>query len=89
MQHKSTGQHNGVSEVMLLPILDLNSCDVSCIYSTLCFIVSQAELLNIVTPCLTFDQPLWLKVVEIIQSSSMNVFCRLGGFHMLRKFATI
>jgi len=30
----------------------------------------------------TFDQPLWLKAVEIRASNSLSVVCRLGGFHM-------
>jgi len=74
MQHVSTGQHSRVSEVMLLPILDLNPCDVMCRYSTLCFVVSQAKLLNTVTPCITFDQPLWLEAVELNRSYSIDVF---------------
>ena len=41
---------------------------------------------NIDTPCITFDQPLWLKAVEITKSKSMNVVCRLGGFHLLMSF---
>jgi len=55
MQHVSTGEHNGKSNVMFLPIVDLNPSDGNCIYSTLCFIVSQAKLLNVHTPCITFD----------------------------------
>src|SRR6218665_1725628 len=86
MQHVSTGEHNGKSNVMFLPIVDLNPSDDNCIYSTLCFIVTQAKLLNVHTPCITFDQPLWIKAVEISRSSSMNVFCRLGGFHMLMSY---
>jgi len=34
----------------------------------LTFIWTQAKLLNIDTPCITLDQPLWLKAVEIINS---------------------
>ena len=41
----------------------------------------QAEKLDISTPCLTFDQPLWLKAVEIIKAKAMNIVRRLGGFH--------
>ena len=86
MQHVCVGDHPPLSEVQLLPILDLNPSDNNCIYSTLIFIEQQAKQLNIVTPCITFDQPLWLKAVEIIKASSMNVFCRLGGFHTLMSF---
>ena len=47
------------------------------------YIQAQAERLNIPTPCITFDQPLWLKAVEIIRAKSV---CRLGGFHTLMSF---
>ena len=55
-------------------------------YSTLSYIQDQAELLNIPTPCVTLDQPLWLKAVEIIQAKSLNIVCRLGGFHIMMSF---
>ena len=74
------------SEVLLLPIIDLNPSDESCVYSTLVYIQSQAEKLNIPTPCITFDQPLWLKAMEIIRAKSMNIVCRLGGFHTMMSF---
>ena len=50
--------------------------------TTLLFIQQQAAALNILTPCITFDQPLWIKSVEIVVSKSMNVVCKLGGFHL-------
>ena len=74
------------SEVLLLPIIDLSPTDDSCIYSTLAYIQSQAIHLNTPTPCVTFDQPLWLKAVEIIKAKAMNIVCRLGGFHTLMSF---
>ena len=42
--------------------------------------------LNIPTPCITFDQPLWLKAVEIIIAKSMNIVFRFGGFHTMMSF---
>ena len=45
------------SEVLFLPIIDLNPSDKTCIYSTLIYVESQAKKLNIPTPCITFDQP--------------------------------
>ena len=74
------------SEVLLLPIIDLSPTDHSCIYSTLGYIQSQAIHLNTPKPCVTFDQPLWLKAVEIIKAKAMNTVCRLGGFHTLMSF---
>ena len=46
----------------------------------------QVKILNIVTPCITFDQPLWLKAVKITKSKSINAVCRLRGFHLLMSF---
>ncbi len=88
MQHIFSGneQPHSKSEVLFLPIIDLNPSDETCVYSTLIYIQSQAERLNIPTPCITFDQPLWLKAVEIIKAKSMNIVCRLGGFHTMMSF---
>ena len=50
-----------VSEVRLLPIIDLNPNDLTCIHSTLLFVERQAKMLNIPTACITFDHPLYIK----------------------------
>ena len=90
MQHVFCNNRNSASksEIIYLPIIDLNPSDETCIYSTLIYIQSQAKELNILTPCITFDQPLWIKAVEIIKAKSMNVVCtyRLGGFHIMMSF---
>ena len=88
MQHVfSNNRHTTPkSEVLLLPIIDLNPSDESCIYSTLVYIQNQAEKLDIPTPCITFDQPLWLKATDIIKAKSMKIVCRLGGFHTMMSF---
>ena len=86
MQHAFSDGSIAKSEVLLLPILDLSPSNESCIYSTLIYIQRQAEHLNITTPCITFDQPLWLKAVEIIKAKSVNIVCRLGGFHTMMSF---
>ena len=43
-------------------------------------------MLNVVTPCVTFDQPLWFKLMEIIVSKSLPIVSRLCGFHTLMSF---
>ena len=87
MQHVFSNKEENISKShVLLPIIDLPPGDETCIYSTLLFIQSQAESLSIPTHCITFDQPLWIKVVAIIKSKSINIVCRLGGFHMLMSF---
>ena len=45
------------------------------------YVSQQAELLQIQSPCLTFDYPLWLKAVDIVHPSKLNIVCRLGPFH--------
>ena len=37
-------------------------------------------------PCITFDQPLWLKAMGIIKEKDLNIVCHLRGFHMLMSF---
>ena len=72
--------------ISFLPIIDLNPSDENCIFSTLSFIMEQAKQMNIEVPCVTFDQPLWLKAVGIIEDSRLPIVCRLGGFHTLMSF---
>jgi len=37
--------------------------------------------------CITFDQPLWLKAIEISKAAALNsIVCRLGGFHLRMSF---
>ena len=48
--------------------------------------ISQAKKLKVHTPCITFDQPLWLKAFNIIDAENLQIVCRLGGFHTLMSF---
>ena len=72
--------------ISFLPVIDLNPSDKNCIFSTLSFIMEQAKQMNIEVPYVTFDQPLWLKAVGIIEDSRLPIVCRLGGFHTLMSF---
>lgn len=74
------------STITFLPIIDLNPSDETCIYSTLLFVIAQAKKLHVRTPCITFDQPLWIKALGIIYSENLPIVCRLGGFHTLMSF---
>ena len=76
----------GTSTVEFLPLIDLNPNSQSCIFSTLTFIIGQANNQQINTPCVTFDQPLWLKAMAIIKEEQLSIICRLGGFHVLMSF---
>ena len=64
----------------------MNPNDEHCIYSTLIFITEQAKQLNVQVPCVTFDQPLWLKATSIIAESKLNIVARLGEFHTTMSF---
>jgi len=66
--------------------LDLNPSNETCIYSTLLYNENQALQLGIPVPCVTFDQHLWIKAIEIIKSKSLKIVCRLGGFHTMMSF---
>ena len=74
------------ASIRFLPIIDLNPSDETCIFSTLLFVMQQAKKLNIPTPCITFDQPLWQKAMGIIKEQNLQMVCRLGGFHTLMSF---
>ena len=67
MQALHNGDHAGVSQVCFMPMIDLNPGDLSCIYSTLRFVTSQA-MKNNVTPVLTFDQTLYQKALSIVSN---------------------
>lgn len=86
MQSVCQGDHPPTSVVRMLPILDINPSDMSCIYSTLTFVCKQAELLNVKTPSITFDQPLFIKAVDIVAQEQLDMVVRLGGFHTLMNF---
>jgi len=65
------------SVIRMHPIIDLNPNDLSSVYSTLAYIAKEAEKLNIKTPTVTFDQPLWLKAVNIVSAYKLNIVCRI------------
>ena len=83
---KPINSNLGRSDVTFLPIIDLNPSDETCIYSTLRFIIPESKKLNVPTPYITFDQPLWIKALGIIYSENLSIVCRLGGFHTLMSF---
>ena len=87
MEMVSSGYiHPLKSIITMLPLSDLNSSNENYIYSTLLHVIGQARQIGIVTPSVTFDQPLWIKAVEIVISKDLNVVGRLSGFHSLMSF---
>ena len=90
MQMVQKGNHPGQSSVLYLAMIDMNPSDLSCVYSTLSFVSSNAKKYN-VTPILTFDQPLWWKALQIRESEPEDsdlhsIVLRLGGFHTIMSF---
>jgi len=72
MQSACTGLHAPPAAIAMLPLIDMKPSDETCLYSTLLFVDSQARKLNMPTACITFDQPLWLKAVEITKAAALN-----------------
>ena len=77
--------HPGQSSIMYLPMIDMYSGDKSCILSTLEFLSNLASKHH-VPPVITFDQPLYWKATEIINSATQSSHLRgivlmLGSFH--------
>ena len=85
----SAAEYPGKATVSFLTILDLNPFDSTCIYSVLNFISSQANALGIKTPILTFDQPLWLRAMEIVRAISLPILLILGGFYLMSYLGSI
>ena len=75
MQDANSGDYPSKSVIYLFPVIGLNPSDPTCICSALLYNESQAKKLNIVTPCITYDQPLWVKAMDIIKNKSMNIVC--------------
>ena len=82
----SKGTYPGKATVSMLPIINLNPNDMTCIFSTLNFVTEHAKQLEIVTPFVTFNQLLWLKSAEIIAAKSMKIVNILDGFHLVTSF---
>ena len=84
--HQHGKSHPGKCQVFMAPIINLNPSDENCIYTTLLFIRKQATSMNVATPSINFDQPLWLKAYEIAKSKQLDIVVRLRGFHTLMSF---
>lgn len=78
MQHVSSELHPPSDEILMMPITYLKPMDNHCIYSTLCFVEKQANQLEINSLCITFDQPLKLKTIEIILVTNLKLVSDLG-----------
>ena len=80
MQNVTKGIHPPRSDIVMLPIIDLNPNNETYIYSTLLFLIEQSKKFNVTTRPITFDQPLWLKALEIITAKKLDIFLSLADF---------
>ncbi len=74
-----------VSDVVALPFINLSPSDMSTIYTALLFAQNEASLFNRNYCIITFDQPLFIKAVDIVHASPElrdSIIVRLGGLHM-------
>ncbi|KAK6168833.1 hypothetical protein SNE40_020007 [Patella caerulea] len=73
-----------VDDIHILPLLDLNPTDESTIFSLICYVDKQARQCKMPCTTITFDQPLYIKAVEVTAAIQCEtVVVRLGGFHTL------
>ena len=73
-----------VSDVVALPFINLNPSDMST-NTTLIFAQKEASLFNRSYCIVTFDQPLFIRAVDIVHANAElcdSVIMRLGGLHM-------
>ncbi|KAE8738446.1 hypothetical protein FOCC_FOCC016069 [Frankliniella occidentalis] len=77
-----------VSGVDVLPFINLDPTDRSCVYSALRFALLQCDEQRQKSCIATLDLPLYMKAVDITLTSEEleNVIVILGGFHMAMSF---
>ena len=86
MQSVCTGTHPGACHIEFLSLVDQNPTDYNCVYSTLMYVSQQAKSLGLPVACVTFDQPLYIKAVDVTFKAQLDVVVRLGGFHTMMSF---
>jgi len=52
------------------------------LYTCVCFASGLVQRLS--TASITFDQPLFVKAVDIVKKTNLNIVVHLGGFHVLK-----
>lgn len=75
----------GKSSFEFLPMINMKSTDMNCIYSTLLFIENHARKHG-ATAVVTFDQPLFHKALQLVTAEGSPfklIILRLGGFHTI------
>ena len=86
MQSVCDGEHPGACHVEFLSLVDKNPGDYDCIYSTLMYVSDQAKALRLPSVCITFDQPLYMKALDVVFKAQLDIVVRLGGFHTMMSY---
>ena len=91
MQMAVKGSKHDKNRVDILPFinLDLTRPDtIYHVYSALSYVQTLCEKQQHCKAPITFDQPLFIKVSEVVHSSFdlYRVVIRLGGFHLVMSF---
>ena len=72
--------------ITILPLINLNLNDLTCTYLTLLHVTDLTSKENTPTASITFDQPLQVTAIEIVQTKKLKIIVRLRGFHCLMSF---
>ena len=78
-----------ISEVIFFPFVNGPPSDYSTLYTGADYCVRHAEEIGMKTVIITCDQPLYVKMVDIVKSGifkEKHVVARLGGFHCYMSF---
>jgi len=55
IQQVTRGQYSSAAVVQMMPLIDMNPDDKTCIYLIMLFAINQPKKLGIPCPCITFD----------------------------------
>lgn len=88
MQVAMKSEQYEISRIETLPFINLDPTNLSTIYTALCFAQRQCVKHGLRICPVTFDQPLYLKAVEIVAAAQDldKIIVRLGGFHLLMSY---
>jgi len=75
------------SSISYLPFVNLPASDYNCILTVIQLAQRKTRDLKQQITIVTFDQPLFMKAIDIVSALSLNnVIVRLGAFHLLMSF---
>ena len=88
MQMAVKGENHQKSRIDILPVINMDPNQPDTIYSALSYAQSLCDKQKLGVAPVTFDQPLYIKAVDIVQSSPDldKVVVRLRGFHLIMSY---